>query len=116
MLSFDIFNNNVHNYLVDSGASSNVMPLSVCKRINDQAIPSPSRIIQLDRSIVKVIGEMKDVLIHFSTHPKVCHFIDIMVVDIPEEYGLILSRDQSTKLDGYFATDWSHMWLTFNNV
>ena len=30
LLTFEIFNRNVHNCMVDSGASSNVMPLSVC--------------------------------------------------------------------------------------
>ena len=105
MLYFNIFNHNVHNYLVDSGASSNVMPLLVCKRINGQPIPSSYQIIQLDRSVVKVLGEMKDVLIRLFADPKVCQFIDIMVVDIPEAYGLILSRDWSMKLNGYFATN-----------
>ena len=32
LLTFEIFNHNVHNCLVDSGASVNVMPLSVCKK------------------------------------------------------------------------------------
>ena len=36
-----------------------------------------------------------------------------MVVDIPEAYGLILSRDWSEKLNGYFAIDWSHLWLPY---
>ena len=92
------------------------MPLIVCERINGQPIPSPSWIIQLDRSVVKVIGEMKDVLIFLSTDPKVCQFIYIMVVDIPEAYELILSKYRSTKINGYFTTDLSHMWLPFNNV
>ena len=69
------------------------MPLSICNKINGKPIPYPSQIIQLDRSDVKVIGEKKDVLIRMSTYPSVCQFIDIMVVDIPEAYGLILSRD-----------------------
>ena len=34
LLTFEIFNMNVHNCLVDSGSSSNVMPLSICKRVN----------------------------------------------------------------------------------
>ena len=34
LLTFEIFNHNVHNCLVDSGASVNVMPISVCKKIN----------------------------------------------------------------------------------
>jgi len=72
--------------LVDSGASTNVMPLSVCERINGQPKPSNGKIIQLDRTTVKVVGEME-------AYERVCQFIDIMVADIPEAYGLILSRD-----------------------
>lgn len=40
--------------------------------------------------------------------------IDILVADIPELYGLILSRDWLEKLHEYFSTDWSHMWLPYN--
>ena len=39
--------------------------------------------------------------------------IDVIVIDIPESYGVILSRDWFAKLNGYFATDWSHLWLPF---
>ena len=73
----------MHDCLVDSGASANVMPLSVCKRINGQPKPSNGKIIQLDRTIVKVVGEMEDVLIRLSADERVCQFIDIMVADIP---------------------------------
>ena len=34
-----------------------------------------------------------------------------MVADIPGGYGLILNRDWSARLKGYFASDWSHLWL-----
>ena len=47
---------------------------------------------------------------------KVCQFIDIVVADIPEAYGLVLSRDWSTKLNGYFASDWSHLWLPYKGI
>ena len=93
LLTFEIFNHNVHNCLVDSGASVNVMPMSVCRKINGQPKPSTWRVIQLDRTNLKVIGEMKDFLIRLSSNDKVCQFIDIVVVDIPEAYGLVLSRD-----------------------
>ena len=45
LLTFEIFNHNVHNCLVDSGASVNVMPLSVCKKINGQPKPSTWRVV-----------------------------------------------------------------------
>ena len=34
LLYFEILNHNVHNCLVDFGASSNVIPLSFCIKIN----------------------------------------------------------------------------------
>ena len=58
---------------------------------------------------------MKDVLIQLSANERVCQFIDIMVVDIPEAYGLILTRDWSMKLNGYFVIDWSNLWFPYNN-
>ena len=33
LFTFEIFKRNVHNCLVDSGASSNVMPYLVCKKV-----------------------------------------------------------------------------------
>ena len=57
------------------------------------------------------MGELKDVMIQLASNSKVHQVIDVIVVDIPEAYGLILSRDWSAKLNGYFATDWSHLLL-----
>ena len=78
-------------------------------------MPSSGKIIQLDRKKMKVVGEMNDVLIRLAVDERVCQFIDIMVVDIPKAYGLILSREWSSKLNGYFATNWSHLWFPYNN-
>ena len=89
------------------------MPLLVCKKINGKPTPSASQIIQLDRTTVKVVREMKNVLVLLAADERVCYYIDIMVVDIPEAYGLILSRDWSEKINGYFAIDWSHLWLPY---
>jgi hypothetical protein len=72
--------------MVDSRASSNVMPLKVCENINVKPEESDIQIIQLDRSRVKVIGELKNVLIRLSSNPKVHQTIDIIVVDIPDTY------------------------------
>jgi predicted aspartyl protease len=48
LLTFEIFNRNVHNCLIDSGASSNVMPYSVCKKLNLEPQIIKTKIIQLD--------------------------------------------------------------------
>ena len=40
LLTLEILNHNVHNCLVESGSSVNVMPLSVCKKINGKPKPT----------------------------------------------------------------------------
>ena len=95
LLTFEIFNNNVHNCMVDSGASSNVMPFSVCQKLNVDPKKSNIQIVRLDQSKVRVLGEMRNVLIILSVDSHVHQTIDILVVDIPEAYGLLLSRDWS---------------------
>ena len=67
--------------------------------------------MQLDRTNVKVIWELKDVLIRMIAKPQYTQVIDIVVVDIPGGYGMLLRRDWSAKLNGYFSTNWSHLLL-----
>jgi hypothetical protein len=110
---FEFFNRNLHNCLAYLGASSNVMPLSICKKLNIVPLKSDKHAIQLDKTQVKVIRELKDVMIKIMTHPKFVQVIDIIVVDILEAYELLLSRDLYDKLNRYFSTYWAHLWLPF---
>ena len=89
------------------------MQYLVCKKLNTEPQMRKTKIIQLDWSHVKVLGELKDVLISLSSNYKVRQTSDIIVVDILEEYGVILSRDWLAKLNEYFATDWTHLWLPY---
>jgi hypothetical protein len=50
-------------------------------------------------------------MIIISMHPTFVEVIDIIVVDIPVAYGLLLSHDWYGKINGYFSTDWAHLWL-----
>jgi hypothetical protein len=104
----------VHDCLVDSWASFNVIPCSVCKKLNTESKISSMKIVQLDSSSVKVLKELKNVFIRLSSNPKFHQRIGIIIVDILEAYCLLLSRDCSEKLHGHFSTDRSHLWLYFN--
>jgi hypothetical protein len=59
------------------------------------------------------MGEQKDVLMCLASNSKVHQMIGIIIVHIPEAYGVILSRDWSAKLNSYFAIDWSHLWFPY---
>ena len=70
-----------------------MIPYSICNNLNAEPKIWKTKIIQLDQSHVKVLGELKDVLIHLDSNSKVHHTIGIIVIDIREAYGVILSRD-----------------------
>jgi hypothetical protein len=48
LLTFEVFNSNLHNCLVDSRASSNVMPLAICNKLGVVSLKSDKHVIQLD--------------------------------------------------------------------
>jgi hypothetical protein len=73
------------------------------QEVDSTPTKSDTHIIQLDITKVKVIRELKDVMIQIASNPKFHQVIDIIVVDIPEAYGMLLSRDWSEKLHGYFS-------------
>lgn len=45
LLTFEVFNNKLHNCLVDSGASTNVMPYDVCQNLNAQPQKCTTQIV-----------------------------------------------------------------------
>ena len=69
------------------------MPSIVCAKLNITPQKYTVQIVQLDRTKVEVLGEITLVSIRLSSNPKVSQIIDILVANIPEFYGLILSRD-----------------------
>ena len=108
----EFFNNNVHNCMVASGTSSNVIPFSVCQKLNVD--PKKSNKNCTTRPLQSQgLGEMRNVLIRLSINSQVHQTIDILVVDTPEAYGLLLSKDLSSQLNGYFSTNWSNLWLPY---
>jgi hypothetical protein len=53
------------------------------KKLNAVMLKSHKHIIQLEKTQVKFIGELKDVMIRMAMHPKLVQVINIIVVDIP---------------------------------
>ena len=111
-----IFGKMLHNCLIDSGATSNVMPLDMCRRFGLIPLQTKKKVTQLDKIEVLVMGELNNIHMQLASDPRVQSCIDISVVDIPEGYGMLLSRDWTRKLNGYIAIDFSHMWFPWKGI
>ena len=116
LLSIKIYGKNIHNYLINSRASCNVMPLSIVQRLGVSTQPSNQIVIHLDKIEVKVIGVLKDVWIQLTVDPQIQDVIDIHVVDIPKTYGLLLRIEWMKCLRGWFSMDFTQLWLPWKGL
>lgn len=71
----------LHNYMLDSGASHNLMPLSVMKQLGLKITRPYKYLYSFDSKRVKYLGMMMKSVV-----------MDIVVVDIPPCFGMLLSR------------------------
>lgn len=58
LLTIRMFGKNLHNYLLDSRASTNVMPFTVCQALGITPTPSNSKVTQLDKNEINLVGEL----------------------------------------------------------
>ena len=70
-LSIRVYGKNLHNFLIDLGASCNIMPSSIAQRLGVSHQPSNQVVIQLDKIEEKVIGVLKDVWIQLTFDPQI---------------------------------------------
>jgi hypothetical protein len=65
----------------------------------------------VDSKEVKVFNVAKDVDTYLYHLPKIIFPIDIVVVDFPPAWGMILSIDWVNELGGYMNLDFSHAFI-----
>lgn len=100
LLSLRICGKNLHNFMLDSRASGNVMPFSIYKKLGLNPVQTNKKVIQLDKTEVNVVGELRNIHVQVGSDPRIQTNIDIQVADISKTYGMLLSRDLMKGISG----------------
>ena len=82
----------LHNCMLDSGASHNLMPLSVMEQLGLQITRPYKDLYSFDSKRVKCMGMIKDLVVNLAQIPAKSMVMDIVVADIPARFGMLLSR------------------------
>jgi hypothetical protein len=90
--SLNIHDKVLHNYLMDSGASHNVMPKTIMDEIGLEITKAYHDLYYFDSSKVKCLGVIKDLVLTLFQFPMKSVVMDIMVADVPPKFGMLLSR------------------------
>ena len=91
--------------MIDSGASSTIMPRCVAHQLGLKYDPLIKHVLQLDGTSVTTVGVIKGLKMALHACPGCTMVQDISVVNIPAHFALCLSSDFTAQLGGYIASD-----------
>jgi len=100
-LTLDINDRLLHNCMLDSGASTNVMTKKVMEQLNLRISRPYHNIFSMDSRKVEVLGMVKDLQVSLADYPYKIITMDIAVIDAPDVWGMLLFRKFATDLSGY---------------
>jgi hypothetical protein len=107
-ISLNIHEKILHNYLMDSGASHNVMPKVVMDELGLDITKTYLDLYSFDSRKVKCLGVIKDMVVTLSQLPMKSVVLDVIVADIPPKFGMLFSRSWSKKVGGTLQMDLSY--------
>jgi hypothetical protein len=89
--SLNIHDKVLHNCLMDSGASHNLMPKIVMEELGLEVTKTYHDLYSFDSRRVQCLGFIKDLVVSLFQLPMKSVVMDIMVADVPPKFGMLLS-------------------------
>jgi hypothetical protein len=104
-ISLNVHDKILHNYLKDSGASHNVMPKVVMEELGLEITKPYQDLYSFDSKKVKCLRLIKYMVVSLQQLPMKSVVMDIVVVDIPSKFCMLLSRTWAKKVGGSLQMD-----------
>jgi hypothetical protein len=107
-ISLNIHDKTLHNCLLDSGASHNLMPKVVMDELGLEITKNYHDLFSFDSRKVKCLGLIKDFLVTLTQASMKTMVMDVVVADIPPKFRCLLSRSWMKRLGGTLQMDLSY--------
>jgi hypothetical protein len=95
----------LHNAMLDSEASHNLMPKVVMEQLGLEVMRPYKDLFSFNSRKVKFLGMIKYMVVSLAQIPAKNMVMDVVVVDIPPNFGMLLSRSWAAKLKGTLQMD-----------
>jgi len=107
----------LHNCMLHSGAFANVMSLKVMNQLGLKISRPYKSVCAMDSREIKVCGLIEDLQVNLTVFPDISVLMDIVVIDVPDAWGILLSRKWAASLGGSLQRDLSYATIpTCNNT
>jgi len=108
-VSLTIHKKILHNCLLDTRASHNLMPKVAMDELGLDITKPYHDLFSFDSRKVKSLGLIKDLAITLPQLPMKSMIMDIVVFDVSLKFGMLLSRDWIKRLGGSLQNDLSYV-------
>jgi hypothetical protein len=103
--SLNIHDKVLHNCLMDSRASHNLMPKTVMEELGLEVTRAYHDLYSFDSRKFQCLGVIKDLVVTLFQMPMKSVVMDIVVADVPPKFGMLLSRSWIKRLGGTLQMD-----------
>jgi len=110
-ISLNIHENILHNFLMNSIASHNVIPNVIMDELGIEITKPHQDLYSFHSKKFKCLGVIKDLVFTLSQLPMKSVVMDVVVVGIPPKFGMLLSRSWAKKVGESLQMD-----LTYDTI
>jgi hypothetical protein len=104
-------NKSLNNCMLDTGAGANMMSFKVMQQLGLKVTRPYRNVCGFESKAIPTHGVIENVKVCLKEYPEKVIHMDIVVVDIPNVWGMLLSRKFASKLGGTLEMD-----LTYVNI
>jgi hypothetical protein len=98
----------LNNCMLDSEASANFISLKVMEQLGLKTTRPYENICGIDSKKVKVYGLCENVQVFLIDFPHISLLMNIVVIDVPNAWVMLLSRSWYVALGGFLSMDFTH--------
>jgi ribonuclease HI len=106
-VSLEINDQWLHNCMYDSGASSNIISKGIMQRLGLMVTRPYQNICAMDSREVETLGIIIDLPVKRAFYPEFSFKMDVFVIDVPDAWGMLLSRKWGAHMGGCINMDLS---------
>ena len=98
----------LHNYMLDSGASSNEITRKVMEQLNLRITRPYHNVCAMDAREVEVVGIILNLHVKLAKYPDIDMEMDAVVINVPDNWGMLLSKKWAATLGRHIQMDWTY--------
>jgi hypothetical protein len=105
----------INNCMLDTGAGANIMPFKVMQKLGLKVTRPYRNVCGFESKAIPTHGVVENVEICLKEYPEKVIHIDIVIVDVPDVWGMLLSRKFASMLGGTLEMDLSFIEFPLKN-